>query len=87
MQPQHAQGKSWSSFVKNTNQQKQKLIYRIFSYSNNYNVYGYTVDLVLSTWFNNYILVKSGQIANPVIAIVDPVPYSSIRARFCLRIY
>ena len=36
---------------------------------------------------NNCVLVKSGQIANPIIAIDDPVPYCSIRARLCLRIY
>ena len=28
------------------------------------------------------VLVKSGQIANPIIAMDDPVPYYSIRARF-----
>ena len=37
-----------------------------------------TVDLVLIAWFNNCVLVKSGQIANPINAIVDPVPYCSI---------
>ena len=46
-----------------------------------------TVGLVLIAWFNNCVQVKSGQIANPIIAIVDPVLYCSIRARFCLRIY
>ena len=46
-----------------------------------------TVGLVLIAWFNNYVLVKSGQIANPIIAVVDPVPYCSIRTHFCLRIY
>ena len=30
-------------------------------------------------WFNDHVLGKSGQTANPIIAIVDPVPYYSIR--------
>ena len=29
-------------------------------------------------WFNDYVLDKSGQIANPIIAKVDPIPYYSI---------
>ena len=29
---------------------------------------------VLIAWFNDCILEKSGQIANPIIAKVDPVP-------------
>ena len=37
-----------------------------------------TVGLVLIVWFNNCVLRKSGLIANPIIAIVDPVPYYSI---------
>ena len=36
---------------------------------------------------NDCVLVKIGQIANPIIAMDDPVPYCSIRARLCLRIY
>ena len=40
----------------------------------------YTVGRVL-------IVVKSSQIVNPIIAMDDPVPYCSIRARLCLRIY
>ena len=43
-----------------------------------------TMGRVLIVWFNNYVLVKSGQIVNPIIAIV---PYCSIRVRLCLRIY
>ena len=38
----------------------------------------YTVRLVLIAWFNNCVLVKLGKIANPIIAIVDPIPYRSI---------
>ena len=30
---------------------------------------------VLIVWFNDCVLVKSGQIANPIIVMVDPVPY------------
>ena len=37
--------------------------------------YGTTV---LIAWFNDCVLSKSGQIANPIIAIVDPVRYCSI---------
>ena len=47
----------------------------------------YTVGRVLIAWFNDCVLGKSGQIANPIIAMVDPVPYYSIRACLCLRIY
>ena len=32
-----------------------------------------TIGRVLTAWFNDCILVMSGQIANPIIAIVDPV--------------
>ena len=42
---------------------------------------------VLIAWFNDCILGKSGQIANPTIVKVDPVPYYSIRTHLCLRIY
>ena len=45
------------------------------------------VGRFLIAWFNDCVLGKSGQIANPIIAMVDPVPYYSIRARLCLRIY
>ena len=40
----------------------------------------------LIVWFNDCILGKSGQIAIPIIVMVDPVPYYSIRARLCLWI-
>ena len=46
-----------------------------------------TVGRVLIVWFNDGILGKSGQIANPIIAMADPVPYYSMRAHLCLRIY
>ena len=46
-----------------------------------------TVGRVLIAWFNDCALGKSGQIANPIIAMVDPVPCYSVRARLCLRIY
>ena len=46
-----------------------------------------TVGRVLFAWFNDCVLGKSGQIANPIIAMVDPISYYSIRARLCLRIY
>ena len=44
----------------------------------------YTVGRVLIVQLNNCILVKSGQIANPIYIITmdEPVPYCSIRARF-----
>ena len=32
----------------------------------------------LIAWFNDCVLVKSGQIANPIIAMVNPVLYCSI---------
>ena len=34
-----------------------------------------TVGRVLIAWFNDCVLGKSGQIANPIIVMVDPVPY------------
>ena len=43
-----------------------------------------TVGRVLIAQFNNYVLVKSGKIANPVIAMDDPVPYC---ISLCLQIY
>ena len=46
-----------------------------------------TVGRVLIAWFNDCALGKSGQIANPIIVIVNPIPCYSIRARLCLRIY
>ena len=49
------------------------------------------IGRVLIAWFNDCILGKSGQIANPRIAMVNPVPYMymyySIPASVCLRIY
>ena len=47
----------------------------------------HTVGWVLIAQFNDCVLVKSGQIANPIIVMDDPVPYCSIRACLCLRIY
>ena len=35
-----------------------------------------TVGRFLIVWFNDRVLVKSGQIVNPTIVMVDPVPYS-----------
>ena len=46
-----------------------------------------TVGRVLTAWFNDCVLGKSGQIANPIIAMVDPVLCYSICAHLCLRIY
>ena len=46
-----------------------------------------TVGRVLIAQFNKCVLAKSGQIANPIITMDDPVPYCSVRARLCLRIY
>ena len=46
-----------------------------------------TVGRFLIAWFNNCILVKSGQIANLITAMVDPILYYSIRACLCLQIY
>ena len=40
----------------------------------------YTVGRVLIAWFNDYVLGKSGQIANPIIAMVDPILYNTIRS-------
>ena len=37
-----------------------------------------TIGRVLIAWFNDCVLRKSGQIANPIIAMVDPVPYYNI---------
>ena len=45
-----------------------------------------TVGRVLIALFNNCVRVKSAQIANPIIAMNDPVPYCSIRARARLRL-
>ena len=47
----------------------------------------YTIGQFLIAWFNDCILDESGQNANPIIAKVDPVPYYSIHACLCLRIY
>ena len=45
-----------------------------------------TVGLVYIVWFND--LDESGQIANPMIAKVDPVLYYSVCTRIlCLQIY
>ena len=35
-------------------------------------------------FFNDCILGKSDQVANPIIVMVNPVPYYSIRAHLCL---
>ena len=34
-----------------------------------------TIGRVVIAWFNDRILGKSGQISNPIIAMVDPLPY------------
>ena len=46
-----------------------------------------TIGRVLIAWFNDCVLGKSGQTANPTIAMIDPVPYYSIHVHLCLRIY
>ena len=46
-----------------------------------------TIVRVLIVWFNDCVVGKSGQIANPIIAMVDPIPYYSIHARLRLQIY
>ena len=46
-----------------------------------------TVGQFSITWFNNCVLGNSGQITNPIIVKVDPIPYYSIRVHSCLRIY
>ena len=38
----------------------------------------YTVGRVLIAWFNDCVVGRSGQIANSIIAMVDPVRYYSI---------
>ena len=43
-----------------------------------------TIGRLLIAWFNDCILGKSGKIANPIIVMVNPVLYYSIRARLCL---
>ena len=58
---------------------KEVLMFQEFPYTG---IPLYTVGLVLIARFKNCVQVKSGQIVNPIIAIVDPVPYSSICARF-----
>ena len=51
-------------------------------------IVSHTVGRVLViAWFNDCVLGRSGRIANPIIAMIDPVPYYSIHARLCLRIY
>ena len=35
----------------------------------------HTVEKFLIVWFNNCVLGNSGQIANPIIVMVDPVLY------------
>ena len=42
-----------------------------------------TVERVLIAWFNDCVLGRSGQIANPIIAMVDPVLYYSTHTRLC----
>ena len=56
------------------------------TYTSDYN-YIDTIGTILIAWFNDCILGKSGQIANLIIMIVNPVPYYSIRACLCLWIY
>ena len=46
-----------------------------------------TVGRVLIAWFNDCVLPWSSQIANVIIALVDPVPYYRIHASLFLRIY
>ena len=43
------------------------------------------IGQVLIAPFNDCVLVKPGQIANPIIVMNDPIPYCSIRARLCLQ--
>ena len=43
-----------------------------------------TVGRSLIAWFNSCILGKSGQIVNPIIVKVNPVPHCSICACLCL---
>ena len=45
-----------------------------------------TIGRFLIVWFNDCVLGKSGQIANPIIAMVDPVLYCSIRARLFVNL-
>ena len=49
-----------------------------------YNTIG---QFFLIMWFNDCVLGKSGQIANLIIAMVDPIPYCSICTHLGLRIY
>ena len=37
----------------------------------------HTVGRVLNAWFNDCVVGKTGESTNPIIAKVDPVPYSS----------
>ena len=46
-----------------------------------------TVGRVLIACFSDCVLGKLGQIANPIIAMVDPVPYYSIHPCLCLQMY
>ena len=46
--------------------------------------YTCTIGWVLNALFNDCVLGKSGQIANPMIAKVDPIPYYEIHAHLCL---
>ena len=39
-----------------------------------------TIGRFLIAWFNECVLGKSGQIANPIIAMVDPVLYAYVYA-------
>ena len=43
-----------------------------------------TAGQILIAQLNDYVLVKSGQIANPIIAMDNPVLYCSIGAHLCL---
>ena len=40
----------------------------------------HTVGGVLNAWFNDCVLDKSGQSTDPIIAMVDPVPYNLLIA-------
>ena len=43
-----------------------------------------TVGRILIAWCNDWVLDKSGQIMNPIIVMVDPIPYYSIYAHLSL---
>ena len=51
----------------------------------NYHACTCTVGTVLIAWFHDCVLGKSGQIANPIMAMVDPVPYYCICAHYVCK--